>query len=527
MSELYREYYNETKRNPTYKRDEKEFETKGFKNWLKERKGITDDPSLKQQIDIIIQSILRKHQIITLEDSREILVRKHNAYLPDLLEVKQTIKKHIDEIQSGSYRGIKGDIYEGLKDSTLFKRENLYDDPLQINFRNCTCNFGVNKIYPAEEMKDFHFFYEIDHDLDFEKKEIYHEKGSYFETIYTLKKHYCPKFKHALRQWLDIPHIIKEIDDNNGHFIKRIIRKVKRNKVRPRDIFEMWGLSLSLNTSFKKSVLTYGNKDSGKTQFRNIFESLFNPYNCSNTSLQRLGRDQFGIDNLQNKIVNICDDLPEAKIYSLGIFKDLTGGGNSIQGEIKGGNKFSFKNYARFHFYANQIPIIENVKDEAGIERFLLIHFPNKFAPGDLGFNENFSQAIINDESEINGIIYECIKGYKRLLKRKSFRSKIMKDTKHQWFYNSDPLYTFLYDKCNRKPDRRIEFKDFHTNFNDTMLESYTSQKLKSSLERYGLKKRKGSEDNTKKQFIYGIEWKDIELIEEMEEITEERKWFQ
>lgn len=469
-----RSLYEKTELQPWfYKREKKKYETRAFRKWKEKRvKGIApEDENLKKQIEIISAEFLDEYDIITLEDTKQMFIKNRNAYLPDLSKVDNTIKDKILGLDKGMYKTIKSNMLEIIADSTKFNRKNFYIDPFFINFPNGTYDFQGDKFLELEEVKDRKYFYEMTRDYKNDKR------------------YNCPIFKRELRSWIYPQKTLT-------HFLIW-------------DIFEMIGLCMSLNTSFKKAFISYGPKNSGKTQFMNIIGSLFDDYNKSTTSLQRISKNEFGTDNLQFKVINTCDDMPERKVFSLGLFKDLTGGGITVQGELKGGKKFNFTAYAKFWFNANIIPEVENYRDDAGFERFILIPFLNKFSQSVKGFRPDFFRKIISNEDEMQGIIHESIKGFKRLLKRNGFREQIIRNSKHIWIYESDPLYRFIYDNCKQKSNGRVEWEVFKELFNAEMLVSYTPQKLKKSIERLGLAKKKGSEDNEKKFFVCGVEWKD------------------
>ena len=117
-----------------------------------------------------------------------------------------------------------------------------------------------------------------------------------------MDKHYqCPKFKKLLVQWIDE----KVYYDRDKTMRKFGYRKGKR-KILLNDIFEMIGLCMTMNMRFKTAFLNYGPKDSGKTQFYNIIMNLIGFDNISNTSLQRMGKDQFGAENMDEVFLKIA-----------------------------------------------------------------------------------------------------------------------------------------------------------------------------------------------------------------------------
>lgn len=447
----------------------------------------SDRLTVKEESDNIARSILEEFDILTLNDSRQTMIRKGIFYSFDIDVITEVLTDKIGKLTHGNYNSIKNSILEMIKDSTLFNRKDFsYDGKLMV-FNNGILDFETETFYLQEENQTLKFFYEIPFDYD------------------PKVKHRCPEYKKALRQWLGNPF----------------------SNFKTRDMFEIIGYCLTMNVSLKKAFISYGDTNSGKTQNTNIISELFNDKNKSHLTLQRVCKNEFGTHGLQFKVLNICDDLPEKTLLHVGTFKDLTGGGLSIGGEIKGGNKYSFRSVAKFIFNANQIPAIESKNDMAFFERFILIPFPNQFSLDEDNLIPDFYKLITTNEIEMRGIIHEAIKGYKRLLERKGFRSVILKDTKHIWNYESDPLYRFLYNCCKKDKFERILVDDFVERYNEESDIALTKGKITIELQKHGVYKKQNQinpddpENQKKLYYYYGITWKLEPAIFEDVEIEE------
>ncbi len=493
--ELYPEYYKETEeiitdreklrkiyqiqtgKRATWIRDGKEFSTNDFSRWEAKVKGKASEETVKRQEEQIVEELIDEFDLLVLDDTKQILVREYMAYLFEMRNFEDELKSKIFRIEKGSYSNVKKDILAMIKDDkrVRVKRDEFYNKTDIIPFKNGVYDFKTDYFFKIERVKDFKFFYEISHD--------YRED----------KEYKCLKFKKILVQWIDKK-------------TKQYHRKGKR-KFLLNDIFEAIGLTMTMNTGFKKHFIPLGPTDAGKTQFGNIRNALFDNRNMVGSSLQRIGSNEFGTDNLQFKVALACDELPEGLIKQTGPIKNLLGGTTLMQGELKGGKKFLFKPYVKCWFNANKPAELKNPNDPAFYNRFIFIFFPNEFKQGDKTFTNDIWEDIVNDDDEMQGIIHEAIEGYKRILERKGFRKEVTENTRHIWLYNSDPIYKFLHNYTDKDDEYhgKITAKDFLEKFAVYGNVAWSAQKVYVRLNQYGVVKYMGDEF----QKLRGIKWKE------------------
>jgi len=365
---------------------------------------------------LVAKELLEEYDIITMEDTEQIMIRRGNIYTLDKKDFRNELKTKLEHVTLGkAYKSKKAEILDWIKDGTLFSRDEFCYDDWLINFTNGYYDLRHRTFMPHTENKDKVFFYEIPHE-------------------YVKGKASCPKYRQLLLDWLGID-----------------------NKVSIDDIFEMIGYSMTMNTDLKMAFFMYGGTHSGKSSFQNILGHIIGDKNIASTDLQRLGRDQFGTDELQFKIVNMIGDMSDSTVQDLSAFKMLTGGDIHIPAEVKGGKKYRFRNTIKIWYNGNYIPKIANEHDEAFYARWILVNFPNYFPLEKDSTIKSVWKVIMEDENEIQGIIHEAIKGAVRLLERGYFRIELIKHAKHVWRYESNDIYAFLYDSCIRGRDESIE----------------------------------------------------------------------
>lgn len=434
----------------------------------------------------IAEKVMETFKIITLERNERILVFDNYSYKHDLKEVRKFISDHI-KLYNKSHKSTFSDVFHYVMNQTLFPEDQLnFDDEIMI-FPNGVYNFrkGVFGKYKNPEEK--YFFYELG---------IEYKRGYYD----------CPKFKKALVQWID--------EKTTTHY-----RKGKRVLL-INDIFEGIGLCMTTKMDLKTAFLNYGPPGCGKTQFFNIISHVVGNKNLSQTSLQRLGKNEFGGEGLQFKILNYCGDLPSSSVMDTGLFKSITGGDLWLESEVKGGSKYSLILCCKFWFNANKVPRLGKWDDDATYDRFIMIPFPNQFKRLEDDTVESFWRQIVNDPNEMQGIVHEAIKGFKRLLKRGNFRNELREDTTHTWKYHSDKVYAFVHDHCKISKGR-VEVTEMFEAFSD-VFPGESMNNLTRGLSRMGVHRKQGRLNGKQMDFYHGIQLRrpmDVIDGKEMEEV--------
>jgi phage/plasmid-associated DNA primase len=441
---------------------------------IAKKKKKTKKSEKKPYIEIA-NKILNKFDIITMSDSKEILIKGSNIYRKDETGLlNKTINKEI-EFRNLPYTSTKGNIIAHIKDKTLFNRKEFCYDTHLINFENGYFDLEENKFY---DKTDKIFPFQIPHN---------YEDGEYD----------CPKYKDALNKWLTGNSVFK-----------------------PSDMFEMLGYCMTLDISQKKAFMIYGDRDTGKTQNLSIILAIIGKQNYAMVELQRLGKDQFGTEGLEFTQLCVDDDLPSYKLRRAHQFKKMVGGLEQVGAEKKGGNKYKFRNTVRFIFNCNSIPKAPDAKEEdkdAFFIRWLLCNFCNKFDEDSEDTIKDFAKTIINDPEEIQGIIHESIKGVQRLRERGHFRKELRDNTKKVWQSISDPLFRFIEECCVKG----VTYEERTTTFRDVlnaylMLEDedlYSPQKLVRDMEKLKYRVRR-----TDKRRFQGLKIKNS-VIEKFEDL--------
>lgn len=139
-------------------------------------------------------------------------------------------------------------------------------------------------------------------------------------------------------------------------------------------IWEVLGYILSYDMSAKAFFVLQGVGDSGKSVFGNLVSSFFNLEALAHLDIYRF-KDRFSTSALRGKRLNICMDLPRAKISreAIGTIKMLTGD-DTITIEEKFRQSQSYKPTCKLLFGSN-FPLMPADNDPAFRARLVTIPF--------------------------------------------------------------------------------------------------------------------------------------------------------
>jgi len=280
----------------------------------------------------IAQDLIRKYDIISVYNSKVIMVRKGNIYVDDLTTFNKDLHDRVKKYDS--FTTYVNNVLARIKlaQSTDIESK-LCFDPWKINFKNGYYDLETEKFVRTYEDNITTFFYEIPHNYKYDKK------------------YKCPKFTKALKTWL-----------------------IRNPTILPEDIFEMMGYSMTVNVSLKKAFYFYGPTDSGKTTFQTILEGIIGIENRSTTSLWRMSKNEFGTHGLAFKLINMVGDISR-KLTNIDQFLQIAGGDKYIGAEGKGKDSYKFRNAVKLWFNSNKLPDLRDKNRPEFYNRFIVVEF--------------------------------------------------------------------------------------------------------------------------------------------------------
>lgn len=250
---------------------------------------------------------------------------------------------------------------------------------------------------------------------------------------------------------------------------------------------EWFGFCLYRRYFIKKAIITFGEKNTGKTILLNILTKFLDRKNVSGISLQRIAsKDKFSISFLKDRLANIYDDLSSDDLKDAGGFKIATGGGYAT-GEYKFGDSFQFLNYSKNLFATNTIPNVKDINDDAYYDRWIPLPFDNPVSSKD---QDKFLEDKLTTEEELSGIFNWALEGLQRLLKNGKFSyDKDSNQIKAIMQRQNNPLVVFvdevLFQDDGNKISKEIMFKIYSKWCQDKELPRMTKEQLGRSLAKH------------------------------------------
>lgn len=206
---------------------------------------------------------------------------------------------------------------------------------------------------------------------------------------------------------------------------------------------QMMGYLMMNHVDYEKMFFFIGLPSTGKTCLLKLIMHFCGKENVSSISLSDMN-ENFGLEPIINKTVNIFGDIPKTKMLKTDKFKMLADGSPmNIKRKYKGALTYSFT--GKLIFGMNQFPDMSN--DFAGVERRLVIfRFNHIFGKNDPENNPHINTDLATDEC-MSALLNLAIEGYKSLLENKGFIStKESERALDEFVTENDTVVQWLHD---------------------------------------------------------------------------------
>lgn len=219
-----------------------------------------------------------------------------------------------------------------------------------------------------------------------------------------------------------------------------------------REMFlEYAGYCLTASTGFQQYMILQGSGGIGKSVLLKMISWIVGEDNLCAIKLQDLA-GRFSTRFLFGKLLDCVGDLDSTPLSETGNLKMVTGE-DSIQAEIKGGDVFHFKPYAKLLFSANRIPVSKDEQTDAFYRRILILHLE----PCEKRFPDLESRLQADTETFFHLAVRAAQRAFKRgcLMNSKNSVSEVL-----DLYLRSDSVKAFLHFKTVRDPKARIPTTD-------------------------------------------------------------------
>jgi P4 family phage/plasmid primase-like protien len=268
------------------------------------------------------------------------------------------------------------------------------------------------------------------------------------------------------------------------NFLK-FIDDVLPNKTQQKQLQQLVGHCLYRKIITETCLILIGKGENGKSIFLTVIKEFLGSNNVSSHSIQQICYDKFVIDQIKDKLANICADLPHKELMNTGTYKALVSG-DSVEIYIKHvqGCK-TIDPYTKYLYSANHIPTITTEEDSnAWYRRFIFADFNQTFK-GKAKIPRQTLLDMLTTPEEMTGILNWALEGLKELKKngeitdkpsveeiRKEYRKRSsttlayfdsqvqITDNEADWVFTDDwfrDYVTFCHEN-NLKPKSKFQF---------------------------------------------------------------------
>lgn len=339
------------------------------------------------------ETIMRKHRLLTIEDSKEILYYSDGVYIGggDILIEKEAESMFDYRLSTKAVAEIKGHIMR----QTYHKRSEFDSDLNIINLKD-----GLYDILSGE-----------------------------------FKPHTADYF--SINQ-TPIPFNSKAKPTVFGKYLSEVLYPAEI-----RTAVEIMAYTFYRDNPFEVINILFGYGANGKSVFTGVLTALHGIRNVSNVPLSAIVKNPFALSDLENKDVNIDTELSSATIRDTAILKKLTGK-QSVRIERKNQRAYDAALHAKLFFSANKIPETADESD-AYFRRNVVISFPNKFE-GKMADPDLLSK--LAAEEELSGIFNILMTALRRLLKRGGIfvNEKTIQERRERYELATNPITSFVKD---------------------------------------------------------------------------------
>ncbi len=226
---------------------------------------------------------------------------------------------------------------------------------------------------------------------------------------------------------------------------------------------------LLIPKNFIKSFFVFpGKTDTGKTTLLNLITGMIGGRQCAEESLQALcdTSRQFIHAHLENKLLNVFDDMPANYIEDSSAIKVLTGGTPRLRIERKYEGAYYAPNFCRHIYACNELPRCAD-KTEAWYNRIQIFPFEHRLSKSEK--KEGLRERFTTDKDLHEAMLVKAVEGLKRL-KSKDWKLEGSREAKTQYKAKNDSVLAFISDCCEageNKQIRRTEFREAYERWCD------------------------------------------------------------
>jgi putative DNA primase/helicase len=339
------------------------------------------------------EEIMSKYYFLTVEETDEVWYYKDGVYVSggEILIGKELERIYGYELDTAKLAQIVGHI----KRRTYHKHEELDIDVNIINLKNGLYNIDKNELAPHDRNY-----------LSVNQKLIIYDANAKAE-----------RFDQFLAE------VLYERDIRTG--------------------IEAMAYTFERDCPIEVIFIPLGYGSNGKTVYTSTMTAMHGQDNVSNVPLSQMLSDKFALADLENKDVNIDNELGNQSIRDTAVLKRLTGGSRQrIRIQRKNQGAYDTIIYAKLFFNTNKIPDSEDMSD-AYNRRIIIISFPHKFE-GDKEDKQLLSK--LTTEAEKSGIFNILMKALRDIRRNGEIyvNEKTIEERRFKYLRAHDSVKAFI-----------------------------------------------------------------------------------
>lgn len=224
---------------------------------------------------------------------------------------------------------------------------------------------------------------------------------------------------------------------------------------------EYFGLCLTSDTRYQKSLFLIGEGSNGKSKLLDILISMLGRDNCEAIRLENFNNRNH-LACLFGKLVNISSECNTKSIIEDAMFKMIVSG-DPITAERKYEHPFNFRPFCKLIFAVNNMPRVDD-KTYAYFRRLLMLRFERKFIEG-VDDNKNLFYELL---VELDGIFMWALQGLISLRNRGYFTmDEIMAKEVAEYRRDNNNVILFVEENCSLSKDAKIAISILYTTYRE------------------------------------------------------------
>jgi P4 family phage/plasmid primase-like protien len=395
-------------------------------------------------------SLISRYNFICFRDTMELWVK--NRYTGNFhdygelvveIELSRFAEAHRGEFSLRSE--IITNVKREVKNRSIINRKGIAEIkyPEWVNLENCKINLFTGKATL--------------HDLTRVDFKTLHNHMDEEEEALEWKKYTEDDEKYLFLTKLPIDYKPNKECPEFDAFLERILPDENDRLT----VFEWFGYCLFNTYDIQKVWLLLGKGANGKSTLLKVLEVFLGDDNTSCEDIFNLSDNRFATAQLFNKKANIVYEMESQYLERTSILKSLTGG-DTIRGEKKNQNPFSFTNYAKIILSMNQaFQIKAEALNFAFARRFNVMKFKVRIPENERADQDKLVRKLTTKD-EISGIFNKAIQGLLRLYGTKKFsNAQPESELLAEWVKLSAPARWFWEEvlSLGSENDQGIDYK--------------------------------------------------------------------